>query len=231
MSKIVQRYGFTILEDQRLPVIKKLLESTIKLVELQGSIIYVSSDNTVYIISNEGSVLYCFNISECIPDCDFMIDAYNTFQYKIVENNDPNIKTKTAKISLYNLSDYECILNTDFIAKKNCIDKINQYIYHADIYPIIAKEENILKGPYGKTMMEYLSLKADQGAKFFKYYDQNISYMFPICTGFPSLTKADDMDIIVRQMENHYEMIELIVHKKKIGRDFRIIFRTLNVFQ
>lgn len=233
--KTRQNEFFTILEDKRLPVIKKLLSSILSLNDLKSSIAFMNSDNRLYLIC-QNSVIFYFDINECINDDPFYIDCLNTFDVIIIDNPNynkanPSLNPKGTKIQLKvntnNLNEEECILFNDqnIIYDFNC--KLDYYVFNINKFPIISKDERIIKDT--NLFNDFLNIKSDEGVKFFKSLTPGKEFMYPVFTGFPNITKSDDMDVIVHRIDDVYNLIHIIIHKKKISRDINMIYRTLSI--
>ena len=217
---------YTYVEDDRLSVIKKLAEATVILKDIQSSILYIGPDNVLFIICRD-TVIYHMELVECMAGPELVIDGDHTFAKDVVENDgrDPSIKTKTMKISSFGLEDNQGILCTDINTILNIRNKIQMYYYNINSYRKIASETNLNKND--EDFMKLLELKADQGAGFYKCNTSPIPYMFPVFTGFPSVTKSDNVDLNVYNIDPLHNMIELIIYKKKINKYLHIVYRTL----
>ena len=224
--KIWNKGLYTYVEDDRLPVIKRLTEATVILKDIQSSILYIGPDNILFIICMD-SVIYSMELTECISGQELIIDGNLTFAKDVIENDgrDPSIKTKTIKVSSYGLADNQAIICTDIKTAIDIRAKIKMYHYDLKSYNKIASETNLNNND--PEFMQLLELKADQGVGFYKCNTCSIPYMFPVFTGFPSVTKADNVDLNVYNIDPTHNIIELIVYKKKINKYLHIIYRTL----
>ena len=75
-----------------------------------------------------------------------------------------------------------------------------------------------------------IGIKAEDGCAFYRLIGfDGRPYFIPIFSSFPSLAKADDIDIYVYKSikdEDSY-IIRETIHKKKIKSDYDVFFRTL----
>lgn len=74
------------------------------------------------------------------------------------------------------------------------------------------------------------TIKAEDGCVFYRLIGFNgLPYFIPILSSFPSLAKADDIDIYVYKNINDSNsyIVRETIHKKKIKSDYDVFFRTL----
>ena len=77
------------------------------------------------------------------------------------------------------------------------------------------------------------SMKAKDGMKYFKIYGNIIDdvYFIPIFNKFPNLNKNDTIDIYVYQSGIEHFVIVMDIFKKKINRNIKMYFKTINLNQ
>lgn len=225
--KVWSKGLFTYAEDDRVGVIKKLLRAVMTLKDIQASIIYLGPENVLFAICQD-SVIYYLELNECIPGPEIVIDGSTTFAEDVVDNTDPNIKTKTVKVSHYGLLDNQAIIYTDMIVITNARYKSNIYYNQTKQQPFFNGTE---MNKTDESFKKLLELKADQGARFYEGIINGSYYNFPVFTGFPSVTKADSVDVkIYNYIEDpRYNIIELIIYKKKINKHLYIVYRVLTL--
>lgn len=200
-----------IYKDDRIPIVRKILSSLISKLEMQDSIVTIMPDNTMIAICRLTTVFTC-TLKECTPGFTIYIDPrtfYDEFieSYKILE--DEFIAFKQDSSTLY--------LN---IANTNQL-----YFYNIDKYKLIDKIEDITSF---EDFNYYLSLKSEDGSKFFKGYNNN--FILPIYTKFPNISKSDVANLYVYDFDQESNLVVWKVYKKKLSRDVYTVFRVLKLF-
>lgn len=215
----------TYIEDDRIPVVKKILETVMTLTDIQASYILLGPDNILYAVCQD-AVIYYLELNECIPGMEILIDGNTTFAKDIVENTDPNIKTKTVKVSSYGLADNQAIIITDLSILADIKSKVDLYYNTVKQFTPFASLHEANKTD--EEFKKLLEVKADQGARFYN----SIDFSFPVFTGFPNVNKADLVDVNIYKYPpdpDTYSVMEYTVYKKKINKNLHIIYRTLNL--
>ena len=73
---------------------------------------------------------------------------------------------------------------------------------------------------------QYLQLKADDGSKFFRGY--NNKFVVPIYTKFPNIAKSDTASLYIYKFDFESDLVVWKVFKKKLNRDVYTIFRVMS---
>ena len=196
-----------IFDDPRIVVAKKVLSGIISKVSLKETIVVIMPDNTMIAI-NQLSIIYVCNLKECIPGYTIFIDN-RTFndeyivKYDIQENEYIAFNQSTSGLYL------------------NIADTCNKYYYNINTYSLIDKIEDITSYQY------YINLKADDGSKFFRGY--NNSFMLPVFTKFPNISKSDTANLYVYNLDSESNLVVWKIYKKKFNRDVYTIFRVMKL--
>lgn len=193
--------------DERLLIVKKLLPSILGKLDIDSSLILVTSSNELFAMVRDTVIFKC-DIHECIPGYELYIDP-KTFDQEINES--------------CLIGDDEYIVNTDILSIQKLRERVGMYYYNKPSKPdylLIDMQEN-------PEIKEYLNLKSDNGARFYKDIDAN--YMIPIFTKFPSLAKSDKADLYIYNYGAIHQIVEIIIHKKKINRDVSMIYKILRI--
>lgn len=201
-----------IYSDSRVPVVKKILSGIISKVDLAQSIVTIMPDNNMIVI-NQLSIVYACNLKECIPDYTIFIDP-RTFDNNYIEDyhidTDEYIAFNQASSSIY--------LN---------ISSANQlYFYNLNKYKLIDKIENI--NDYQDFSDYYMNLKADDGSKFFRGYENK--FIIPIFTKYPNIANNDIANLYVYEFDIESNLVVWKIFKKKLNRDLYTIFRVMKLY-
>lgn len=128
-----------------------------------------------------------------------------------------------------NLNDDEYI--DDYFLLKETRNLFIYYINNINNYPILASDSNLRSDPEFESL---LSLKSADGAKFYKLRDVNYNkpYFIPVFSGFPNLNKPDTIGATIRDMMDYsHLLVELDIFKKKLKRNIKIVYRTLDLMK
>ena len=128
-----------------------------------------------------------------------------------------------------NLNDDEYI--GDYFLLKEMRNLFIYYISNINNYPILASDSNLRSDPEFESL---LSLKSADGAKFYKLRDINYNkpYFIPVFSGFPNLNKPDTIGATIRDMMDYsHLLVELDIFKKKLKRNIKIVYRTLDLMK
>ena len=128
-----------------------------------------------------------------------------------------------------NLNDDEYI--GDYFLLKETRNLFIYYISNINNYPILASDSNLRSDPEFESL---LSLKSADGAKFYKLRDINYNkpYFIPVFSGFPNLNKPDTIGATIRDMMDYsHLLVELDIFKKKLKRNIKIVYRTLDLMK
>ena len=162
--------------DSRIPIVRKILGSIISKLDAKETIVTIYPDNNVVALCKLTTVI-SFNLKECINDCKICIDP-RTFDdeyselYGIKENEYINFNQSTSGLYF------------------NIEDANNKYFYGIINYELIDKIEDITTY---ESFSYYLNLKADDGSKLFRGF--NNKFAIPIFTKFPNISKSDRADL------------------------------------
>ena len=199
-----------IYSNSRIPIIRKILGSIISKLDAQETIVTIYPDNNLIAFCKLTTVI-SFNLKECINDCKIVIDP-RTFNEEYTE--------------LYKIKEDEYISFNESSAGLyfNLEEANNKYFYNISQYNLIDKIEDITS--YEDFNNNYLNIKADDGCKFFKGY--NNKFVIPIFTKFPNISKNDIASLYVYKFDNESNLVVWKVYKKKLSRDVYTIFRTMS---
>ena len=128
-----------------------------------------------------------------------------------------------------NLNDDEYI--DDYFLLKETRNLFIYYINNINNYTILASDSNLRSDPEFESL---LSLKSADGAKFYKLRDVNYNkpYFIPVFSGFPNLNKPDTIGATIRDMMDYsHLLVELDIFKKKLKRNIKIVYRTLDLMK
>lgn len=117
---------------------------------------------------------------------------------------------------------------------------INNYGYYYELakriechYPVYCTANNITEDP---AFQELINMKAADGMKFYKVhgtFDNRIhTWFIPVFSGFPSLTKQDKADIIIKKESSYsrYFIVNYHIYKAKIKQYVDMYFTTIELF-
>jgi len=199
-----------IFSDARIPVMKKILSGIISDLEMKETIVTIMPDNNMIAICKLTTVFVC-NLKECIPGYTIYIDPL-TFDPEFVEK----YKLQEDEYVSFNQNSSSIYLNI--------VEANNLYFYNINNYRLIDKIEDITSF---EDFQYYISLKADDGSKMFKGY--NNKFVIPIFTKFPNIAKSDSADLYIYDYDFESNLIVWKVKKKKFNRDLYTIFRVLKL--
>lgn len=195
-------------KDIRMVDVRKIISGAVAKRDLDNTTIYVK--NNVVLLLVRDTILI---VSQLLPDFD--------------TNNPTEICCRYSDIC--NLNDDEYI--DSYFLLKEARSLYCYYIESIDMYPRVAFDPDLRSDPEFEKL---LSLKSADGAKFYKLRDinYNIPYFIPVFSGFPNLNKPDKIGASVRDlMDGDHLLIELDIFKKKIKRNIKIIYRTLDLMK
>lgn len=208
--RVIPYTNIQIDKDPRVPVVRSILSNMINKTDVEKCIVTVMPDNTMVAICQLTTIFSC-NLKECIPGYMIIMD-YTTFNDEYVEE----YKLDKDEYVLFNQSSTEIYLNIQ--------NAINSYVYNTTNYQLVDKIEDLTSFP---DLQSYFNIKADEGCKFFKGY--NNRFCIPMWTKFPNVTKSDSVDLYVYRFDESSDLVVWKIKKKKIGRDWFIIFRVMKV--
>ena len=197
--------------DPRIPVVRKILSGIISKLDMQDSVVTVMPDNNMIAICKL-TTIFCCNLKECIPGYAIYIDPM-TFNDQLIED----YKIQEDEYRLFNQNSSSIYLNI--------VNANQSYFYNIPNYELIDKVEDITSYD---DFQYYINLKADEGSKFFKGY--NNKFIMPIFTKFPNIAKSDSADLYVYKYDFESNLIVWKIKKKKLNREVYTIFRVLNLF-
>lgn len=114
----------------------------------------------------------------------------------------------------------------DVFLHNNLIDAYNLYIEFMNTRSIVASDCKLRDN---EEFEKLLSLKSDQGMRFYKLPGIDTTYLIPVFSGFPSLNKGDEIGIEVYDLLDGHLLNKMIISKKKINRDILLLYRTLKL--
>ena len=195
-----------IARDPRIPQAKKLILNIIAKKDYDFSDVMITRDNTLVIIVRE-TAIYTTKLLDIQPG--FTI-CFNFSQ-----------------------STYEGLEEDQYIPNK-IIEPIMTDIYNrylsVELNPLnLLASEPELRG--NDEFERLLALKSADGAEFYKILGTNFKdvYYVPIFTGFPSINKPDKIGINVYDLHDGHFLNIMNIFKKKINREMKIYFRTINL--
>lgn len=191
-------------KDARIPQARKLITSMLAKIDLNFADVMITGDNTLVIIVRQ-TAIYITKLTNIQPG--FTI----SFKYS----------------DIVDLQEDEYIQNNYIL--QLLIDTYNHYYTIENNISNLVASEPVLRG--NDEFENLLSLKAADGAEFFKINGSNIGevYLVPIFTGFPAMNKADSIGINIYNIGDGYFLNVMNIFKKKINRDMKIYFRTINL--
>ena len=212
--RIIPYTDIKIESDPRVLVVKNLLPSIMSKLNMQQSLVIVTSNNDMIAVCQLTTV-FCCKLTDCIPGADIIL-APETFH----EDYIAAYKLQDDEYVVYDVNRYNIYINPSTIIH----GYIDNFIYNSNGI-LRDKIEDITEyDDFG----EYLNIKAAEGNKFFKGYNNN--FMLPIFTKFPHIAKGDKADLYVYMYDRESDLVIWKVKKKKLGRDLYTIFRVLRLF-
>ena len=194
-------------KDLRMVDVRKIISGAVAKRDLDFTTIYIK-DNIVLFVVRDTILI----VSQLLPEfC----------------NNYREICCRYKDIC--NLNDDEYI--GDYFLLKEMRNLFIYYISNINNYPILASDSDLRSDPEFESL---LSLKSADGAKFYKLRDINYNkpYFIPVFSGFPNLNKPDTIGATIRDLMDHcHLLVELDIFKKKIKRNIRIVYRTLDLMK
>ena len=77
---------------------------------------------------------------------------------------------------------------------------------------------------------ELLQLKASDGMKFYHMLGKDMNtYLIPVFSGLPNLSKQDKLDIYLYDLQNAYLLVDMRIFKKKLNREISVSYRILKL--
>jgi hypothetical protein len=112
--------------------------------------------------------------------------------------------------------------------------EINQYSWYAGLMTgdrLIANDDNVRAS---EEFEQLIAMKAADGMKF--YHMPSINTMehpvlVPIMTGFPNISKPDKAGISVFRIDDRFQLVDLRIFKKKINREYQILYRIVDLYK
>ena len=196
-------------KDLRMVDVRKVILGAVSKRDLDFTTIYVK-DNIVLLVVRDTILI----VSQLLPDF-------------CINNNSGEICCRYKDIC--NLNDDEYV--DDYFLLKQTRNLFIYYINNINNYPILASDSNLRSDPEFESL---LSLKSADGAKFYKLRDINYNkpYFIPVFSGFPNLNKPDTIGATIRDlMDYSHLLIELNIFKKKLKRNIRIVYRTIDLMK
>lgn len=199
----------SIIKDPRIIEVKRIINSIgISKSDLSFSDMMLTNDNKLVVIVRE-TVLYVVPLM----NTDFISNNYYGFNKDCLEDN--------------RLKEDEFLNDTNIVFKN-----YDMYLNYMSIIigsvPIMV-ENNLREND---KFEECLSLKADDGARFFKLngYELNQTFFIPVFSSFLSLNKPDTVgiEIYTLPIQGIY-LNKMNIYKKKINRIINMFFRTLDL--
>lgn len=194
-----------VIRDPRIPQVRKIITSIIGKKDLSFTKVMITRDNTLVIILYDTSI-YVTKLVDEIPGFEI------AFYYK----------------DIMNLEDDQCTVN-DFILYKQMYETFMFYNSIESNQQFLLSSSSSLRG--NEEFERLLALKSGDGAELYKMYGNNPGqvYFVPIFSSFPNLNKDDQIGISVYYIDQTTLMNVMYIYKKKIKRDVKVYFRTLNI--
>lgn len=197
-----------VFNDVRVAESLTILSSVLSKTDLKSGYLIINEDNTINCICYN-SIIVSSCLLSCIPGLAIIVDLEKTILYQeSLETPDNN-----AYIPI-----------NDF----NIIRSIYEYqnTYFKSELKNILHFENI---NMDENFKDLLSLKSEEGAKWFKTEINGYWICIPVFTGFPKVSKSDKLDLDVYDCGYRYKIIKYTIFKKKLKRSISIVFRTMNL--
>lgn len=201
-----------IAEDLRIPQIINIVKSiSISADMMRLSKIFITEDN-IMIMVVDNTLIYTCKLNDCLPSFNLSID-YNK---------------ETSLIS----SDSKAPLPTQYFVEDYPFEYIrNTYINYAALETddrLIARATDLI---HNQEFFDLVSRKSHAPLELFKIpgKDLNTTALVPIYNAFPKIKKQDNIDISVYEIDNVYLMVVYDIYCKKINRNYKIYFRTLDL--
>lgn len=200
--------GLDVLSDSRVKIVKDIIPQLINLENLRDSIVVIMPDNNVICITNF-TTIFVFNLKECTPGYTILIDK-RTFWFD-------DYKLEPDEYIAFNQSSSDIYLNIQ--------NATQMYYYNISNYILIDKIEDITS--YEIFQQEYLSLKASDGNKFFRGF--NNKFIISIYNKFPNIAKSDKANLYVYDFDINSILVVWEVFKKKYNRPIYTIYRAMKL--
>ena len=192
----------TIENDQRLPLIWKLLTSFMIDTDIKESMMVTKGD--ILFVVTRNSIVYEVNLDTIPgPDIYFLLDT--------------STKDGTQYIKINNI--FKC---------EELDNYFNEYHNNLSNYKVISRETDLVNN---EDFENFKNIKASMGVRFYKSKDPYVSFMFPIFTGFPKLAKNDNLSYTIYETfkSDNTLLLDMELFKKKINRVVHIRYRMLNI--
>lgn len=190
--------------DDRIPQVRALLQSLVSPTDLsQHTNVLLTSNNYLVVYIRE-TVMYIIKLK------DVSSGPPISFNYAdIIEGFEENECIHDPYI--YHLLDYTYQVYQNFLR-----------------YPRVAYEE-CLRG--NEEFETNLRAKAADGLQFFRLNGirPNKVYLIPMFTRFPAVNKADTIGVEVFDLQDGFLIVSMRIYKKKINREYQMIYRILDL--
>ena len=194
-------------KDLRMVDVRKVISGAVAKRDLDFTTIYIKDNIALFVVRD--TILI---VSQLLPEfCNNYGEICCRYKY------------------ICNLNDDEYI--DDYFLLKETRNLFIYYINNINNYPILASDSNLRSDPEFESL---LSLKSADGAKFYKLRDINYNkpYFIPVFSGFPNLNKPDTIGATIRDMMDYsHLLVELDIFKKKLKRNIKIVYRTLDLMK
>lgn len=164
-----------------------------------------------------------------LPYSEIMITGDNTLVIVVLETSLYSLKLDNLPLLppiAFKFSDIENLNEDEYINNSQVYYKLNWYYNYYFVESVNRRERVVYEEDLRANQeFEYLlSRKASEGMKFFKIDN----YIIPVFSGFPNINKSDRVGITIYDLKDGYLLNELNIFKKKINKDIKMYYRTLN---
>lgn len=192
-----------VIKDSRIEQCRKIVESLVSKSMFYNTDILLTTNNKVIIVVDK-TVIYIVELKD-------MINSY------------PLIAFRYSDILLFESND--CCVNNIFLAN----DLNNLYMYYSGIISGNPVASNLSLRDDEK-FEELLQLKAADGMRYYHMLGNDMkTYLIPIFSGFPNLSKPDKLGMSVYDTNDGFLAIKMDIFKKKINSNVIACYRTLKL--
>ena len=188
---------------------KKIVEALVPKSMFYNTDVLITGDGFVVIITDK-TVMYTVPLKEDVTSVGFVHPTI-AFKYKDIMD-----------LNLEECNDYP---NDLFLSD----DMYSLYCYYNNTLcrlPIA----HIADARGDEKFEELLQLKASDGMKFYHMLGKDMNtYLIPVFSGLPNLSKQDKLDIYLYDLQNAYLLVDMHIFKKKLNREISVRYRILKL--